>query len=293
MIIFTGDNGSLYGEHLLAGKGLAYEPSIRLPLFIRYPEWFAAGTTTSDQLGLHIDLAPTILEAAGIDHSAYHFHGKSLHDLVTGQASRGLLMYENMKLYEDEGDDEVATPSIRSVRSLHYKYVQYQCTSVTEEFFDLANDPDENTNLINDAGYAGLIENFRFKLDSLRIAFGDTTGIDTLHKSCYLSVGDKSDAVKTLTVRGDGKIFGFRSAPNPFSDSFDSSLKMESACEPVRLQLYNSLGQCVMQSMAELKDGTADIHFETAHLPAGLYYLRAENSKVQLSELMIKSVMSQ
>ncbi|HUM46911.1 MAG TPA: sulfatase-like hydrolase/transferase, partial [Chitinophagales bacterium] len=40
MIIFISDNGANYGEHQLKGKGKAYDPSIHLPLFIRYPAWY-------------------------------------------------------------------------------------------------------------------------------------------------------------------------------------------------------------------------------------------------------------
>jgi arylsulfatase A-like enzyme len=65
-IIFTSDNGFFYGEHrLTGGKFLAYEPSTHLPLLIRGPG-IKPGTSTG-QLAGNVDLAPTVLELAGVE----------------------------------------------------------------------------------------------------------------------------------------------------------------------------------------------------------------------------------
>jgi len=64
-VIFTSDNGFFYGEHrLTGGKFLAYESATHLPLLIRGPG-IKPGTATG-QLAGNIDLAPTILELAGV-----------------------------------------------------------------------------------------------------------------------------------------------------------------------------------------------------------------------------------
>jgi arylsulfatase A-like enzyme len=64
-IIFTSDNGFFYGEHrLTGGKFLAYEPSTHLPLLIRGPG-IKPGTSTGELAG-NVDIAPTILELAGV-----------------------------------------------------------------------------------------------------------------------------------------------------------------------------------------------------------------------------------
>ncbi len=65
-VIFTSDNGFFYGEHrLIGGKFLAYEPSTHLPFLIRGPH-IKAGTESGEIVG-NIDVAPTILELAGVD----------------------------------------------------------------------------------------------------------------------------------------------------------------------------------------------------------------------------------
>jgi N-acetylglucosamine-6-sulfatase len=64
-IIFTSDNGFFFGQHrLVGGKFLAYEPSTHLPLIIRGPGIKAK--TQSGQLASTIDIAPTVLELAGV-----------------------------------------------------------------------------------------------------------------------------------------------------------------------------------------------------------------------------------
>jgi len=64
-VIFTSDNGFFYGEHrLLGGKFLAYEPSTHLPFLIRGPH-IKPGSESGEIVG-NIDVAPTILELAGV-----------------------------------------------------------------------------------------------------------------------------------------------------------------------------------------------------------------------------------
>ena len=63
-VIFTSDNGWLYGEHRVPGKVLAFEESIRVPLFLRGPG-IPPGASRSAMV-LNNDLAPTFAELAGI-----------------------------------------------------------------------------------------------------------------------------------------------------------------------------------------------------------------------------------
>jgi N-acetylglucosamine-6-sulfatase len=64
LIVFTSDNGFLHGEHRVpTGKVLPYEESIRVPLLMRGPG--VPRGEVRDQLVANVDLAPTVLEAAG------------------------------------------------------------------------------------------------------------------------------------------------------------------------------------------------------------------------------------
>ncbi len=172
MIVYTSDNGYLRGEHLLGGKSLPYDPSMRVPLFIRYPKWFSPASEVNSPLTVNIDLAPTILDAAGIP-DTYNMDGFSLHDYYTGARDRDQFYFESSTI-----------SNVRSVRSKTYKYNKYYCTSPTEEFFNLATDPNEDTNHINTAAYSALIAEYRYKLDSLKSYWGDQANITP--RPCYL-----------------------------------------------------------------------------------------------------------
>ena len=164
MIIFMSDNGYMFGEHDLGQKELSYDESLRLPLFIRYPKWFAPGTVVNNEIASNVDIAPTLLELAGIP-DTFHMDGVSLHQLAEGNVHRKEFFYE----YYPKGD-----VSWEAIRTLDYAYVYSYCTSITEEFYDLTLDPKENNNLISDTAYASIIEEFRHKRDSLRSATNDT-----------------------------------------------------------------------------------------------------------------------
>lgn len=65
-VVFTSDNGFFFGEHrLLGGKFLAYEPSTHLPFLIRGPG--IRPKTESDEIVGNTDIAPTVLELAGVE----------------------------------------------------------------------------------------------------------------------------------------------------------------------------------------------------------------------------------
>mmetsp|Transcript_25846 Transcript_25846/g.37889 ORF Transcript_25846/g.37889 Transcript_25846/m.37889 type:complete len:521 (+) Transcript_25846:52-1614(+) len=68
LIVFTTDNGYYLGEHGLADKWYAHQESIKVPLIIKDPRMNKNLIgTRNDEFTLSIDLAPTMLQAAGID----------------------------------------------------------------------------------------------------------------------------------------------------------------------------------------------------------------------------------
>ncbi len=67
IIMFTGDNGFYLGEYGLAGKWFPHEESIRVPLVIFDPRASRSRRGVScEQMALNVDIAPTILELAGV-----------------------------------------------------------------------------------------------------------------------------------------------------------------------------------------------------------------------------------
>ena len=150
VIIYSSDNGYFMGEHTFKDKRLAYENSIRVPMIIRYPRLIKENTEINEQC-LNIDLAPTLLELAGIDKPDY-MQGESMLDLIRG---KNVKKWRKSILFEYYVDDAwpYAGPDQLAVRTKNFKLVDNFLENDIDELYDLINDPGEMNNLINDEEY--------------------------------------------------------------------------------------------------------------------------------------------
>jgi arylsulfatase A-like enzyme len=167
-LLWSSDHGFFLGEHRFYDKRLMYEPSIRIPLMIRYPQRIRAGLT-SPRMVLNLDLAPTLLDLTGTAVPA-EFQGKSLLSLVQDPHTpwRSDWLYE---YYEYPGNEEVRP--CRGVRTERYKYIHYFTAPEEFELYDLENDPAEMHNLYGDPAFAGLTHTLAARLSELRRETGD------------------------------------------------------------------------------------------------------------------------
>ena len=175
VILFTSDHGLLMGDYGIGGKALCYDLATRVPLIVydpRLPE--KARGRVLDQLALSIDIAPTILELAGIEPRGT-MQGRSLMPLVQNkdESWRDEVFLENLYI----GRDGLL---IEAVRTDRWKYVRYfepdarrlrpplaglpefnRLTPDYEQLFDLKQDPGETKNLAS-------LEAHRPRLEQLR-----------------------------------------------------------------------------------------------------------------------------
>lgn len=153
VVIFTSDNGYYLGEHGFEGKWYGHEESIRLPLVIYDPRG-GGNATTVDKIALNIDLAPTLLDYAGIGRPE-RMQGESLRPLAEGRNPewRGEFFYEHMmNLDKQSGGWFVYIPQSEGIAGGRYKYMRYftdndSANPIYEELFDLKKDPHETDNL--------------------------------------------------------------------------------------------------------------------------------------------------
>ncbi len=177
VVIFTGDNGYFLGEHYQSDKRLAYEESMRVPLYVRYPDWFNPGTLIDRDMALNIDLAPTILAAAGVDHAQFDMPGQPLAQLGN-PVPRKAMLYEYFK---DGAQATSCIPTMRALRRQNYKYIAYYNDGTTteapfaEELYNLNQDPIEDHNLVNDPAMESILISMRKALANIRGDFGDDT----------------------------------------------------------------------------------------------------------------------
>jgi N-acetylglucosamine-6-sulfatase len=163
LIIYAGDNGHFWGEHGLYDKRLAYEESIRIPFLIRYPEMIRDPGRRAEQMILNIDLAPTILDLAGLSIPGY-MQGQSLKPILQNARTPG----RDSWLYEHFPVFPIPIPGIAAVRTNRYKYIEYQNDVRPKELFDLQADPKEKTNIIRSREAQGLIPELKQELERLK-----------------------------------------------------------------------------------------------------------------------------
>jgi arylsulfatase A-like enzyme len=148
MVVFTSDNGFLIGDHGLIDKRNAYEGSVRIPMVVYAPGLVPAGVTNPGRLR-NLDLAPTFLDLAKVALPP-QFEGQSALPLMTGAVAPsdwkpGDFVYE----YYWEWNFPM-TPTTFAIERGRVKYIQYHGVYDMEELYDLARDPDEMHNLIDD-----------------------------------------------------------------------------------------------------------------------------------------------
>jgi N-acetylglucosamine-6-sulfatase len=163
LVIFTSDNGFFWGEHGRGDKRLAYEESIRVPLLMRGP-----GVTpgrTSDALVTNIDVAPTILKAAGLGVPA-SMQGRALNGLISGSTGFGRDAVYAEYHKEDKYPD---VPTWKAVRTNTHLYLTYPDLGPQyDELYDVANDPYQVNNLLQPAPVSGLPQATQQALDEMQ-----------------------------------------------------------------------------------------------------------------------------
>jgi N-acetylglucosamine-6-sulfatase len=159
IVMFMGDNGFAFGEHGLIDKRTAYEASMRVPLLLA-GGGLPAGATVNEVVA-NIDIAPTVLEAAGLAAPSDEksdagraapsaMQGRSFLRLARGERVpwRDSLLYE---YYWERNFPH--TPAMHALRGAQYKYIRYYGLWDTDELYDLRADPLERRNLIRDPAH--------------------------------------------------------------------------------------------------------------------------------------------
>ncbi len=193
IIVFMGDNGLLNGEHGMIDKRTSHEPSIRVPLIIRYP-----GLTKTDQgksnvvekQVLTVDVAPSLVELCGAP-PLTDIHGKSFVKL----AQSGDDTWRTAWLYHYNYEKQFPyTPNIRSVRTDSWKYTRYphgdgSVDRHMAELYNIEFDPEERHNLIDHPKYAGVLHDMQAELSRVM----QETGLDTENDTMPIDAGIKSE----------------------------------------------------------------------------------------------------
>ena len=159
VIIFMGDNGYFLGERRLAGKWLMYDNSLRVPFIVYDPR---SGHKDTDIMALNIDVAPTILDYAGIE-IPDQMQGKSVRPVVEADSwdreLRDHFLCEHLF-------DHDRIPKSEGIRTTRFKYFRYIDDPGHEELYDLLEDPLEVNNLVGKPVYGRVLSDMRERLEA-------------------------------------------------------------------------------------------------------------------------------
>jgi arylsulfatase len=168
LVVFTTDNGYFHGEHGLADKWYPYEESIRVPLIVRDPRAPASTRgTTNDEFVLNVDLAPTLLAAAGVQ-AAEAMQGRDFSPLYLAPAESPNRPWRQEFFYEHatiKNTDFI--PSSEALVRKDMKYIWWPGFK-HEELFDLRTDAHETHNLAADPAQRAGIEELRERFKELK-----------------------------------------------------------------------------------------------------------------------------
>lgn len=170
IIIYTSDQGFFLGEHGWYDKRFMYEPTLEMPLAIRYPPLIRAGGV-NHQLVQNLDFAPTMLDLAGVAVPA-DMQGVSLKPLLEGRSAKNWSKSIYYHYYENPGIHFAERHF--GVKTDRYKLIYFYDIKQWE-LYDLKTDPDEVQNLYNDKKYAGTVKTLKKELNRLIAKYKDNT----------------------------------------------------------------------------------------------------------------------
>jgi arylsulfatase A-like enzyme len=162
-ILHGSDHGYFLGEWRLYDKRLMHEPSIRVPLMVRYPKRIPPGVVRSEMV-LDIDIAPTLLDLAGVT-VPEHMQGKTL--IPFAAAANPEFRKDWYYEYFEWPNPESVRPC-RGIRTERFKLIQYVMDPQQFEMYDLQSDSGELNNLYGKPEHAALQAQLIVRLEELR-----------------------------------------------------------------------------------------------------------------------------
>ena len=178
VIIYTGDQGFMLGEHDYQDKRWMYEESMRMPFLVRYPKTVKAGQRF-DTIIENVDYAPTTLDFANAK-IPKTVQGRSFKSLLeTGKEAEDWknAAYYRYWMHMAHHDN----PAHLGMRTKRYKLIYfYGCnyqggyqTPAGWELYDMKEDPHETKNLYHNPKYAKLASSLKNWLAKVRLRVGD------------------------------------------------------------------------------------------------------------------------
>lgn len=189
IIIYTGDQGFMLGEHDYIDKRWMYEEAMRMPFLVRYPPKIKAGTKV-EAIVNNVDFAPTVINMCGGETPGY-MQGDDFSEIIynNGIEPEGWKQHTYYRYWMHMAHKH-NNPAHFGIRTKRYKLIFfYGCdystkkkrdpmrniqTPVAWELYDLKNDPYELNNIYNDIAYKDVVKRLKDCLKKERDRLNET-----------------------------------------------------------------------------------------------------------------------
>ena len=164
IVIYSTDNGFFFGDKGHFDKRWAYEASLRIPFIVKYPAGIKDPGNQSEKMVLNVDLAPTLLDLAGISVPDY-MDGKSILPIIEGQSVtlRDNFHYEFFKDFPP-----YTVPGIDAVRTGEFLYIEYNESRMKPELYNILKDPENINNLMETPEGAKVLPGLEIQLEEYK-----------------------------------------------------------------------------------------------------------------------------
>ncbi|WP_456284771.1 sulfatase [Microbacterium sp. JZ70] len=185
LIVYTSDQGFFLGDYGWFDKRLMYDPSLQMPMLVRWPAEIPAGSEC-EAIVTNVDFAATFLDVCGVD---------TAEALPTsqGRSFRPLLRGEDVEDWPDaayyrywEHDDPIHhAPAHYGIRTKTHKLIHYygaglgvpgasdEVFDAEWELYDLVADPSELNNVVDDPAYGEVRRELEAKLTQYQERYAD------------------------------------------------------------------------------------------------------------------------
>ena len=174
VVIYMSDQGFYMGEHGWFDKRFMYEESFRTPMMMRYPGVVKAGTA-SNHMVMNLDIAPTLLDIAGVSVPG-DMQGESFLPLLTDKSAKGR---EAIYYHYYENGEHAVSPHF-GIKTDRYKLIRFYKRVESWELYDLKKDPQEMNNLYGSKKYRKIQEEMKAGLNGLVEQYEDKDAAEIL-----------------------------------------------------------------------------------------------------------------
>ncbi len=206
VVVYTGDQGLLLGEHDHVDKRWMFDESLRMPFLVRYPKEIEPNSVNDDIVN-NVDFAPTFLDFAGV-RAPREMQGRSFRKILRGKTPSNWRQSTYYRYWMHRAHHDV--PSHYGIRTKRYKLIFFyglplhpraneiwvgaaedasqlklhqvsdwgetppEATPAAFELYDLEKDPYEQRNVYGQAQYAEVVKQLKKELLDLKKEIGDT-----------------------------------------------------------------------------------------------------------------------